>query len=181
MRRNAGTTPCRPRFNRTDSSGTIGCRDRGRHSTCRPLGGCTFESSSIVGFRVEPFSITCTTCQARLRVRDASAIGQILGCPKCGSMVMVQPPPGYEVPPPQNRTPQNRTPRSATPPSATPQELVPAKTPDSATPDPSVPLPDAETTRPPCSSLRNSLSRTLTVSIFLSISSSRLPSCFSIF
>ncbi|MCA9123167.1 MAG: hypothetical protein H6822_00255 [Planctomycetaceae bacterium] len=40
---------------------------------------------------MEPFSIACTTCQARLRVRDESAIGQILTCPKCGSMVLVEP------------------------------------------------------------------------------------------
>src|SRR3990167_7196260 len=45
---------------------------------------------------VEPFSILCTTCQTRLRVRDSSAIGQILACPKCGSMVMVQAPAGHE-------------------------------------------------------------------------------------
>ena len=41
---------------------------------------------------MEPFSIECTTCQASLRVRDAAAIGQILTCPKCGSMVMVEAP-----------------------------------------------------------------------------------------
>jgi len=41
---------------------------------------------------VEPFSISCTTCQARLRVRDEAAIGQILACPKCGSMVLVEAP-----------------------------------------------------------------------------------------
>ena len=41
---------------------------------------------------MEPFSILCTTCQARLRVRDESAVGQILACPKCGSMVMVHAP-----------------------------------------------------------------------------------------
>lgn len=39
---------------------------------------------------MEPFSIACTTCQARLRVRDESVIGQILTCPKCGSMVLVE-------------------------------------------------------------------------------------------
>ena len=44
--------------------------------------------------RVESFSIICTTCQTRLRVRDESAIGQILACPKCGSMVMVDGPNG---------------------------------------------------------------------------------------
>ncbi|MEX0818801.1 MAG: hypothetical protein WD070_04380, partial [Pirellulaceae bacterium] len=42
---------------------------------------------------MEPFSIACTTCQARLRVRDESVIGQILTCPKCGSMVLVEPVP----------------------------------------------------------------------------------------
>jgi len=43
---------------------------------------------------VELFTITCTTCQQRLKVRDASTIGQIQICPKCGSMVLVEPPPG---------------------------------------------------------------------------------------
>lgn len=41
---------------------------------------------------MEPFSISCTTCQAKLRVRDRSAIGQILTCPKCGSMVLIEAP-----------------------------------------------------------------------------------------
>lgn len=44
------------------------------------------------------FSINCTTCKARLKVRDAAAIGQILGCPKCGSMVQVLPPAGWQPP-----------------------------------------------------------------------------------
>jgi hypothetical protein len=39
-----------------------------------------------------PFKITCVTCQARLAVRSASLIGQILACPKCGSMVQVTAP-----------------------------------------------------------------------------------------
>ena len=42
---------------------------------------------------MELFSISCTTCQKRLKVRDASAIGQILICPGCGSMVLVEAPP----------------------------------------------------------------------------------------
>ncbi|MEX2174661.1 MAG: hypothetical protein WD872_09890, partial [Pirellulaceae bacterium] len=42
------------------------------------------------------FSINCTTCKSRLKVREATAIGQILACPKCGGMVMVKPPPGWE-------------------------------------------------------------------------------------
>jgi DNA-directed RNA polymerase subunit RPC12/RpoP len=41
---------------------------------------------------LEQFSIACTTCQAKLRVRDASAIGQIVTCPKCGSMVLIEVP-----------------------------------------------------------------------------------------
>jgi hypothetical protein len=43
----------------------------------------------LKAFRVELFKITCVTCQARLSVRNASAIGQILACPRCGSMVQV--------------------------------------------------------------------------------------------
>jgi hypothetical protein len=42
---------------------------------------------------VQPFAIYCTTCKARLRVTDPSFIGQILACPKCESMVLVEPPP----------------------------------------------------------------------------------------
>lgn len=47
---------------------------------------------------MEAFSIACTTCQAKLRVRDASAIGQILTCPKCGSMVLIESPAGNNAP-----------------------------------------------------------------------------------
>jgi DNA-directed RNA polymerase subunit RPC12/RpoP len=41
------------------------------------------------------FTILCTTCKSRLKVRDHAAIGQILACPKCGGMVMVKPPPSW--------------------------------------------------------------------------------------
>lgn len=41
---------------------------------------------------MEQFSILCTTCKKRLQVRDAAVIGEILICPKCGSMVLVSPP-----------------------------------------------------------------------------------------
>jgi DNA-directed RNA polymerase subunit RPC12/RpoP len=44
------------------------------------------------------FAIACTTCKSRLKVRDASVIGQILACPKCSSMVLVEPPPGWSPP-----------------------------------------------------------------------------------
>jgi len=38
---------------------------------------------------MELFKITCVTCRARLSVRDAALIGQILACPRCGMMVQV--------------------------------------------------------------------------------------------
>jgi DNA-directed RNA polymerase subunit RPC12/RpoP len=59
---------------------------------------------------VAAFSLTCTTCRARLRVRDDSAIGQILACPKCGSMVLVQ------APEPAAATPEVRATPLADPP-----------------------------------------------------------------
>ena len=43
------------------------------------------------------FSISCTTCRARLAVRNKEAIGEILECPKCGSMVLISPPEGWVV------------------------------------------------------------------------------------
>lgn len=50
---------------------------------------------------MELFTVTCTTCHARLKVRDTEAIGQLLLCPKCHSMVQVAPPPGWQPPPQQ--------------------------------------------------------------------------------
>ena len=41
---------------------------------------------------MELFAIHCTTCKARLKVTDDSVIGQILSCPKCSSMVMIEAP-----------------------------------------------------------------------------------------
>ena len=41
------------------------------------------------------FSVSCTTCRARLAVRNREAIGEILECPKCGSMVLITPPDGW--------------------------------------------------------------------------------------
>ena len=45
---------------------------------------------------MELFIIQCTTCRARLKVNDESVIGDILACPKCGSMVQVVPPVGWQ-------------------------------------------------------------------------------------
>jgi hypothetical protein len=46
------------------------------------------------------FKIVCTTCRARLAVRAEAAIGAILECPKCASMVHITPPEGWQPPPP---------------------------------------------------------------------------------
>lgn len=51
------------------------------------------------------FSITCTTCQARLVVRSEEAIGAILECPRCQSMVQVTPPPDWHAAAPTVETP----------------------------------------------------------------------------
>ncbi|MDZ4657398.1 MAG: hypothetical protein SH868_07435 [Bythopirellula sp.] len=40
----------------------------------------------------ELFKVTCVTCQSHLSVRNAALIGQIVGCPKCNSMVEIAPP-----------------------------------------------------------------------------------------
>ena len=40
----------------------------------------------------ELFKVTCVTCQSSLSVRNAALIGQIIGCPKCNSMVEIAPP-----------------------------------------------------------------------------------------
>ena len=51
------------------------------------------------------FAIECLTCQRRLVVRSEAAIGAILTCPKCGSMVHVKPPDGW-VPPAKPTVPE---------------------------------------------------------------------------
>lgn len=45
-----------------------------------------------------PISVECLTCGSRLKVTDPALIGSIANCPKCNSMVQVQPP---EPPPAQ--------------------------------------------------------------------------------
>jgi hypothetical protein len=47
---------------------------------------------------VEPFTIQCTTCQSKLRVRDAALLHQIVNCPKCSSMIQVELPGRLSVP-----------------------------------------------------------------------------------
>jgi DNA-directed RNA polymerase subunit RPC12/RpoP len=38
------------------------------------------------------FTLSCSTCEAKLVVKDEELIGKIFACPSCGSMVLVQPP-----------------------------------------------------------------------------------------
>lgn len=48
----------------------------------------------------ELFKVTCLTCQASLSVRNTALIGQIVGCPKCNSMVEITPPAPKPAPAP---------------------------------------------------------------------------------
>ncbi len=59
---------------------------------------------------MEPFNISCVTCQARLSVNDESLLGQIVACPRCGSMVEVQQPIlSQDTPEPQTEVKQEPT------------------------------------------------------------------------
>jgi hypothetical protein len=46
---------------------------------------------------VEAFRVTCETCRSRLKIRSPEVIGQIHACPKCGSMVQIVPPAGWNA------------------------------------------------------------------------------------
>ncbi len=41
---------------------------------------------------MESFTIQCTSCESRIRVRNPNMIGQIANCPKCGSMILISAP-----------------------------------------------------------------------------------------
>ena len=51
---------------------------------------------------MQPFSLICKSCAARLKVTKASAVGQLLACPKCGTMIHVTPPAGWAPSPTQS-------------------------------------------------------------------------------
>jgi len=68
---------------------------------------CT--STFVIAVLMDLFSITCTTCKSRLKVREQAAIGQILACPKCGGMVMVKPPPNWSAGAAENAEQQTAT------------------------------------------------------------------------
>ena len=46
---------------------------------------------------MEPFQLLCPGCAARLKVRNRSALGQRLACPKCREMILVAAPEGHNV------------------------------------------------------------------------------------
>ncbi|MDR3109323.1 MAG: hypothetical protein LBU65_06515 [Planctomycetaceae bacterium] len=48
------------------------------------------------------FSIICTTCDARIIVKNEQLIGKIVACPKCGGMVLVEPQIAENFAPPQS-------------------------------------------------------------------------------
>lgn len=58
---------------------------------------------------MNPYTISCETCQRKLRVKDMSAVGRILSCPSCGSMVLVPPPAEQEAAAPYSATSQVAT------------------------------------------------------------------------
>jgi hypothetical protein len=39
---------------------------------------------------LQEFTVVCTTCQSRIKVRNPNLIGQIVPCPKCSSMVLIE-------------------------------------------------------------------------------------------
>lgn len=51
---------------------------------------------------MEPFTIQCTTCQSRIRVKNPKMVGQLANCPKCSSMIMIAPPQQITVQNPGN-------------------------------------------------------------------------------
>jgi len=46
---------------------------------------------------VEPFQLLCPGCASKLKVRNRSAIGQRLACPKCREMILVEAPEGHDI------------------------------------------------------------------------------------
>ena len=46
---------------------------------------------------MEPFQLICQSCAAKLKVKNPSAIGQRLACPKCRQMILVEAPDGHEI------------------------------------------------------------------------------------
>lgn len=73
------------------------------------------------------FRVHCPTCQARLKVTSRSLIGQIVNCPKCGSMVEIAEP-GDSDPKPRASS-KSKPKRSESKPTAPPATAAPASMP----------------------------------------------------
>ncbi len=61
-----------------------------------------------------PFAIRCTTCGRKLIVKQQAAVGKILPCPACGSMVLVEAPEGSLLPARQSGLPADPVPAAST-------------------------------------------------------------------
>ncbi|QEG21278.1 hypothetical protein [Mariniblastus fucicola] len=46
---------------------------------------------------MEPFQLLCPGCASKLKVRNRSAIGQRLACPRCREMILVEAPEGHDI------------------------------------------------------------------------------------
>ncbi len=46
---------------------------------------------------MEPFQLVCQSCAAKLKVKNRSAIGQRLACPRCREMILVTAPEGHDI------------------------------------------------------------------------------------
>lgn len=73
------------------------------------------------------FRVHCPTCQARLKVTSRALIGQIVNCPKCGSMVEIAEPGGDDPQP--SKSSKNEPKRSKPKPVAPPAAAAPAAAP----------------------------------------------------
>lgn len=73
------------------------------------------------------FTVVCETCQARLTVRERSLIGQIVECPKCGSMVGIFPPPGWTPSADSAAEPKGEPPATSQPKSSASSPTRPAE------------------------------------------------------
>ncbi|MEW4454369.1 hypothetical protein AB1L30_16970 [Bremerella sp. JC817] len=76
-----------------------------------------------------PFRVQCPTCAARLKVTSRSLIGQIVNCPKCGSMIEIaEPGPAGgkpEAAKPAKKQTEEKPKVAATPPVAPPAPVEP--------------------------------------------------------
>ena len=91
------------------------------------------------------FSVICTTCEAKIVVKNDALIGQIAACPKCGSMVLIAPPENKPAPVSENS--DIAKPSSAIPPVVPPiPEIPPLEIPESLEPPtpPTLPISDVE-------------------------------------